>query len=377
MKKKVRLSIFIDALGYKIAQENKFLRDLSYRKEVEMQFGYSSSALPTIITGESPRVHKKFSFFYYDPKNSPFKSLLYRSFALLPGILVNHWRVRNVISKFVAKVKKYTGYFNLYLIPFNDLHKVNYSEKKDIFVPQLYNGRPNLQRTLQELGVKYFHADWKKNEVQNFDDLKTDIKKGEIEFAWMYCAELDGLLHQYGTDHEEIRKKLKWYEQKVHEVLNLASHGYDDVELQIFSDHGMTNHTENVNIRKKLHEAGVDQNGYFAVLDSTMARFWYKNEETKAHIHRVLKELDGDFLTRAEKVRYGVDFEGDMYGEDIFLVKPGVQIIPSDMGNNPCKGMHGYDPNHEDSSAVFLSTHKPCEEPLHIKDFFNLMVEGF
>ena len=71
--KKRKIYIFIDALGWEIAEKYGFMRaEFPFRKKVKMQFGYSSAAVPTILTGEYPEKHGHFSFFYYDPKNSPF-----------------------------------------------------------------------------------------------------------------------------------------------------------------------------------------------------------------------------------------------------------------------------------------------------------------
>ena len=71
---KVHIFMFIDALGWEIINEYGFLNDLlPHRYPVKMQFGYSSTAIPTILTGQPPEVHKHLSFYYYAPEKSPFK----------------------------------------------------------------------------------------------------------------------------------------------------------------------------------------------------------------------------------------------------------------------------------------------------------------
>ncbi len=45
--------MFIDAMGWEVLKDREFLSDLlPYRQPVEMQFGYSCTAIPTILTGE-------------------------------------------------------------------------------------------------------------------------------------------------------------------------------------------------------------------------------------------------------------------------------------------------------------------------------------
>ena len=63
--------MFVDALGWEIVSKYNFLKDtLVYRKKVEMQFGYSSAAVPTILSGKHPQEHKHFSFFSQDSTQS-------------------------------------------------------------------------------------------------------------------------------------------------------------------------------------------------------------------------------------------------------------------------------------------------------------------
>ena len=83
--KKTYVYMFVDALGWEIVSKYNFMQaQLPYRNKVEMQFGYSSSAVPTILSGESPDKHGHFSFFYYSPKTSPFKKFKYRFYFVCP-----------------------------------------------------------------------------------------------------------------------------------------------------------------------------------------------------------------------------------------------------------------------------------------------------
>ncbi len=129
MKKSLAIYIFIDALGWEIIKDRKFLEDLfPFRNPVEMQFGYSSTAIPTILTGEKPEVHKHLSFYYYSPENSPFKKLRLSLLQLLPKKISHHWRLRHQLSKLIKKRYGYTGYFELYSMPFNKLKYLDYIE---------------------------------------------------------------------------------------------------------------------------------------------------------------------------------------------------------------------------------------------------------
>ena len=57
-KKRTEVFMFIDALGWEIVNRFDFMTDeLPFRAPVQMQFGYSSSAVPTILSGRRPEEH--------------------------------------------------------------------------------------------------------------------------------------------------------------------------------------------------------------------------------------------------------------------------------------------------------------------------------
>ena len=63
MLNQVKIFLFSDALGYEIVQRYKFMpEEFPVRLPVRTQFGYSSTCVPTILTGEPPTRHGHFSF---------------------------------------------------------------------------------------------------------------------------------------------------------------------------------------------------------------------------------------------------------------------------------------------------------------------------
>lgn len=53
--KEVSIFMFIDALGWETVKKHNFMKDiLPHQNSVKMQFGYSCTAIPTILTGERP-----------------------------------------------------------------------------------------------------------------------------------------------------------------------------------------------------------------------------------------------------------------------------------------------------------------------------------
>ncbi len=371
---KISIVVFIDALGWEVLKGRRFMeKELPIRRKLRSVFGFSSACIPSILTGLMPRDHRHWSFFYYSPDTSPFKPL--RLLGMLPSTLVDRGRVRNLISKLIKRLYSYTGYFQLYNIPFEHVDKFDYCEKSDLFVPGGMNRGENIFDFMTRSGVPYHVSDWRDSEENNLGALKADLKTGRIEFALLYMASMDALLHEVGKESSQVDEKLSWYEAQLKQVLELASEHYDQVRLFVCSDHGMATVHTHIDLMGKVEALGlVFGRDYTATYDSTMGRFWFHNQAARERISELLEQVpEGRILSKAELAELGCDFEGDQYGELIFLMNAGVLIVPSHMGLKPITGMHGYHPDDPDSDASLLSNVEPPNDPRAITDVFHLM----
>ena len=372
----IHIFIFIDALGWEIVRDRQFLDDvLPWRYPVDMQFGYSSTALPTILTGEPPTVHKHLSFYYYAPERSPFRVLRRLKFALRPSGVFNHWRVRHVLSKLFARIYDFTGYFEMSAMPFDRLPYFDYMEKTDIFAPGGLAPVKNLADELTELRIPYHISDWRWSESRNFAGVQQQIEEGRIRFAFLYSATLDRLLHEGPPHRARVKELMKWYETEIRRLIEAVKRKYDAYTLHVMSDHGMTPLTGSCDIRSMAEPPGLRFGKDFAaVYDSTMARFWFFNAAAREEITARLNLIrHAHLLTEEEKKRYRIDFADRMYGEEILLLDPGWLIAPSDMAKGKFYGMHGYAPEHPDSRACFLSSEPQTTPPLWVGDYHTLM----
>ena len=371
---KISIVAFIDALGWEVLKGRPFMEErLPVRRKLRSVFGFSSACIPSILTGLVPRDHRHWSFFYYSPETSPFKLL--RLLGMLPRSLVDRGRVRNLISKLIKRLYSYTGYFQLYNIPFEHIDKFDYCEKSDLFVPGGMNRGENIFDHLSRAGVPYHVSNWRNSEENNLEALKSDLEKGKIKFALLYMASMDALLHEVGKESPLVDQKLAWYETQLEDVLRTASEHYEEVRLFICSDHGMATVHTHVDLMSRVEALGLAfGRDYTATYDSTMGRFWFHNQEARGRITELLEQVpQGRILPKEELKALGCDFEGDQYGELIFLMDAGVLIVPSHMGLKPITGMHGYHPDDLDSDASLLSNVEPPNDPKAITDVFHLM----
>ena len=372
--KTLSMVIFIDALGWEVLKGRKFLEnEMPHRQKLRSTFGFSSACVPSILTGRTPREHLHWSYFFYSKETSPFGAL--RPLAWLPKALTERGRVRHLISRLVGKVMGFTGYFQLYNLPFKYANLFDHCEKNNIFKAGGMNQGDNIFDLLERNEVPYHVSDWHDGEEDNLEACEQAIVNEDIDFAFLYMASMDGLLHQVGKESDQVDTKLAWYEEKLRKLLDVARDHRDDVRVFICSDHGMATVNKDIDLMSTVQALPLDyKKDYVAVYDSTMARFWFMNERARSLVSETLNGLDcGKILSPQELVALGCDFEGDRFGELIFLLDAGSIIVPSHMGLKTITGMHGYHPDHEDSDAALLSnvsTPVPLES---ITDIFHLM----
>jgi predicted AlkP superfamily pyrophosphatase or phosphodiesterase len=279
----------------------------------------------------------------------------------------------------VARAYGYTGYFQLYNMPFDRLSLFGYAERRDLYQPGGINGgQATIIDAWRKAGLRFSLSDWRKSEEENLARLKADIQQGDISAAYLYLAAMDATLHNKGTKSPELSEKIAWYETHLRTVMNKAREHYGDVSMTIFSDHGMTDITAVSDLMPRIEALGLNFGSqYAAVYDSTMARFWFMQPEARSKVVDVLeREPNGRIVTDSELKAFGCFFPDRKYGDLFFLMDPGVVICPSFMGETRLAGMHGFDPSHEDSAAIFASTNTPAVMPLRLDDLYRVMYEA-
>jgi hypothetical protein len=360
MKPILPLFIMIDACGWEILRQNPFAQTSApTRKRLDSVFGYSSTCVPSILSGRWPVEHRNWCYFVYDPKNSPFRSL--RPLRWLPAAVTSRRIFRRWLTKFVRVQLKFRGYFDLYNIPFRYIHLFDFTEKKSPLQPRGMNRGPNIFDFLTQHNIPYFVTDTTRSEEANRDALIADIESERIDFAFQYWAGLDGLLHRVGNQSPEIPAKLQVYQQWIDQVLEAARQHYSEIHLYVFSDHGMANCDRLIDLKGRIDALPVRmEHDYAVVYDSTMARFWFFNDQARRLITDELRRVpEGRILPDEELERLHARFEDRYFGELIFLVQEGVLIVPSHMGERPIRAMHGYHPSDPQSYASLL-TNQPA-----------------
>jgi hypothetical protein len=373
----VKAFVFVDALGWEQVVKYNFLDDLlPHRRKIEMQFGYSCTAIPTILSGERPSAHGHLAFYDYAPERSPFRAMRFLAPFLRPRSFWRRGRVRHQLSKLIKRLYGFTGYFQLYGVPIERLPRLDYCEKTDLFVRGGLAPLKNLADVWEEQGLKWHISDWRRPEAENFRIAEGLFRRGEVDRAFVYSAAFDALQHDNVGRDDVLRPKVRAYADSIRALHRALADSGREFELTVFSDHGMTPLKGTIDAPAALSKTGlVWGRDYASAIDSTMARFWWIDASSEAKVRAAFAGLPGRWLTEDEMRYHGIWRDDHKFGDAIFLADPGVQLCPSDMGVKPLNGMHGFDPADKDSAAACLSTAPLPQGLARVSDYFRLMTE--
>lgn len=373
------LFVFADALGWEQVERRHFLADLlPYRAKCDTLLGYSCTCDPSILTGALPAAHGHFSFFVFDPARSPFRAA--RWLGWLPELLAGHHRVRNRVSRWWQKRLGYTGYFQLYSVPFRRLPWLDYTEKRDLYEPGgIIGGQEAIFAAWTRSGKAWSRSDWRQDDQTNVTRLLAELRAGHIALSYLFTSKLDATMHAHGTTGPAVDAAFARFGDWMREIEATARAHYDDVRIHLFSDHGMADTTTNSRMLREFESLGLRYgHDYAAVWDSTMVRFWFPGgERVRARVAAWLAaRSEGRVLTDDALRAHGCFFPDHRYGELWYLLHEGVIFAPSFMNQRHVPGMHGYDPAAPGSAACWLTNHDRYAPPARIEQINRVMREA-
>ncbi len=372
--KNVSIFILIDALGWHYIKDRPFLADSApFKRPVKSVLGFSSGVIPSILTGKMPHEHKHWSLYYRDPVNSPFRWTKW--ILWLPKAILRTRLARKVIEEISKRGMGYTGYFETYLIPVEHLHRYDISENRNIYVPGGMRRGSSIFDELNGKGIDYASLTYPLKDSEIFEKAIEGIRSSDKQFYFLYCSELDSFLHGSCKDAKAVNEKIDYYEERVRALYRAAKERFQEVDLHVFSDHGMAPVDQAYDLTSEIEALGFAiGKDYVPFYDSTMARFWFFNDMARQKIARALQDKEyGRILSEEELSRYGVNFADDQYGQLIFLMNTGTVIVPSYMGNRMPEGMHGYDVRDSAMDAVLVSNVEVGTDMQDVRGIFGLM----
>ena len=373
MKPPLSIYVLVDALGWEIIRNRPFLDDvIEERRWLQTILGYSSGAIPTILSGRMPFQHGHWNLFYRSPATSPFRWT--RPLGRLPAPLVENPFARRAVKHLSRWRSGYSGYFSIYAYPVAHLDQWDLTEKRDIYQPGGLDC-PSIFDRFVSLGIPYECYNYHRHTDAEILALGARrAVESDARVLFLYLSDLDRYLHHFIHDADGVSERLSWYEAGLRRIFTSAR-SVRDTRMLIFSDHGMTPIRWTYDLRRDVAALGLTERDHLAAYDSTMARFWTWNAKAHDRLVEMLSDHPcGDLLDQDELTRLGVWFDDDRYYQLLFVMKPGVLLNPSDMGHFRFAGMHGFHPSDPTADAVLLSTAPLDKSVEHISGIHDLLL---
>ena len=372
---KASIFILMDALGWEWIKEHPFLKDVApYRRPLDSVLGFSTAAIPSILTGRFPEEHGRLSLFHRANGHSPFKKL--SLICAMPPWMVENRYARFGVKTLARRMNNLSGYFQLYGIPLSYLPKLDVCEKRNIYAPGGIPGSTSIFDLLHDDGKSYktyCYHDGTDDEL--IAAMEADLRAGQAKFYFLYLAELDYFLHLHADDREAAAQVLKKYSDKIAHLHEIATQTYGAADIHVFGDHGMAPTVATIDVQARLAPLPIKSSvDYLCLLDSTMARFWFFTARAKELVTAALKDVDGGrWLESEDLIKLHSWFPDGKYGEQIFLTESGTVIAPSHMGERALAGMHGFIPSAPHSRSAFVSSVDYGDSIKQITDLFGVM----
>ncbi len=375
----LRIFVLVDALGAALPGAEELMPELlTHRTALRTVLGFSSGAVPSLLTGLPPAETGHWNLFYYNPAHSPFAWL--RHWQFLPGRLRDHRVTRRLLKE---AGRRWLGLGPLFecAVPPSLLPWFDWVEKKDIYAPGGLRGARSAFDDWEDEGLRYRIYTYRDAaDAAILQRAQAEVRTGAADVFFLYLSELDHFLHFHRGEPAAIRERLRWYGAELESLFRTARQRDAEAQFCIFSDHGMAPVRGRTDVAGTVAGLGLAMpRDYLAVYDSTMARFWFFHHRARRLVRSALSEQPHGRLLPAEELRReGVFFPDHRFGETIFLLDPGWLIAESHFngaGWNPT-GMHGYHPDDTDSDAIFLSNFVPAAKLSDIRDLHAILTSA-
>ena len=381
MDDKIRVYIYIDSLGWETAERDAFAKDiLPCRNRVRSVLGSDNALFASVLSGKRPAELGLFYPYIQADGKGPFYKFRYLKFlfgaGLHPKCLCNTAFARNAILGFIRKSKGYSADFSIGNIPYEKLWRFDYNGCADTSISGAHMPAHNLRDLLDAAGRPYYMDTSSAPDDFKLDLLNRVLLSDKNSFVFVRLTGLTSILEQYGDDSHEVSERLCSYERRIAQVLNILKKSGKPHSLSVVSGRGAVPCARTLPLSQLLDTAGLKRNGgCLFFVHPSMLRLWYEDVSDAESIRERLSKLSdfGNILSSEECASFGADGSTRIFGDDIFLLKPGVQIIPNYVSSYPFKAVGGYSPEDASSYAVFLSSERPPFEPREISDFLKLM----
>lgn len=346
------LVVFVDALGP--AQFRRFggrFDFLPHFRTLRGILGYSSGALPTILTGTPPAIHGRMCLFSRHQDDSDGVLAPLSMLGFLPRLVHERNWIRRWAADWIKKQSGVSGYVALHRVPPEAFRWLDIPEREDLFRAETIGRSQTFLAAARAAGLGVYTADWRLTENERWRDAFAAIEARQPDLTFLYSTALDGHLHEHGNESQRTEHVMNLIAQRISRAREILAKDSRPLVTIVVGDHGMADVMHTVDPRPLAARLRVEQ----AIVDSTMWRFW-GDDLTLSYVRKNLESsnIPGSWLDlRALRTR-GVPVVGAPFGQAIWLLPEGTIFAPSWVGNK-ARGMHGYDVGSQSSLAALAS----------------------
>jgi len=357
------ITIFIDAFSSNYLDDEacpniRKLSDDGFYSNIEPMFAFEGIGA-ALFTGAWPNTTKVWAEYILrqgNKKENALLSLLMRLTDLIPNDRFC-WDARLVINKILGR--RYLG--TPAVIPAKLLMNFETKLTRGFTNKGCLGGVKTIFDVLRENDMTYTYYPPGRSDSRSVNSVVKAIRRRNLsEFTFLHLFSLDVMGHKYGPSSALVKRALTRIDDHIGEITH-ASETAGNVELIVFSDHGMSpvdmRHDAWNLLPNIPAELGKD---YVVFLDSTMARFWFVEEKARRPISEAFSSCSwGRFLDYDDLRRFHIDKLGSEHGELIFALNDRSVLFPDFFRRRePPRGMHGYAVPTYDKPVLIISSEK-------------------
>ncbi len=333
------LVVFVDALGpNQLIRFGKRFDFLPHTKTLDGILGYSSGALPTILTGAAPEEHGRMCLFSERPAGQTSILRPLKWLGLLPRLVHERGRVRRVAEKVLKRAAKLEGYVALHRVPPELFEWLDMPERDDMFQARDIGGARTFLADARDAGLGVYSAPWQLPEAERWEHSHQALRAQNPDLAFLYATELDGIMHREGPNGPQAWEALDRIAQNIQKARDILGSDGSSLTTLVVGDHGMAQVHTFADPRKMLSRVSTTR----LFVDSTMIRAWGSDSELSQLRNEIEKEAWGGRWLVGQELHSRKVPKNDLFGRAMYVLPQGAIFAPSFLGGK-IAGMHGYD----------------------------------
>lgn len=343
--------------------------------------GYSDSIRATFFTGKYPDQTDYWMEYCYRPENSPWSGLT-RLAPIdripLDSLVRGTKMVTSMTAMRVLARRRGIPHLQLRNLPLKAVDRFDFTLNKPMTARNAL-GCTSIFDACAATGKSWAYLDASK--VRRGSDLLDMVSQlsDDTGLIFIYLHQIDMAAHLFGINTRLFWKRVQSTDTLLGRIIARIRLRFGEVDPIFFSDHGMSVLLRQISIQDLLEHPGFP-NKFFVALDATMVRLWFfdADDRLKSEIRdRVANRYPGRFLSAEDLTKYHLQFSDRLYGDEIFLLNPGIGIFPNYHSYIKPKAMHAYEPTDRDQWGIFIgpaSTKGLVSNPVDLTEITALVM---